>query len=51
MSAVDVLAALLAAIDLRFKSGNSVPVERAYIKASEWQELRTAIARAMGERE
>jgi hypothetical protein len=31
---------LIERIALRFKSGNDVPIERAYITASEWEELR-----------
>ena len=36
---------LLSDIDSRFVSGNSVPVERAYISATEWHELRQEAAR------
>lgn len=35
-------------INARFRSGNSVPVERAYITADEWKEVQAAIG---GERE
>jgi hypothetical protein len=44
------LTALLAEIDLRFKSGNSVAVERAYIKPQEWAIIRAAVAIAAQER-
>ncbi len=30
---------VLSELPLRFKSGNDVPVERAYIKREEWDEL------------
>lgn len=38
--------AVLSRIDARFRSGNSVPVERANITASEWGELRAALEAA-----
>lgn len=38
-------------IDARFRSGNSVPVERANITASEWAELRAALEAAEAARE
>lgn len=30
-------------IDLKFKSGNSIPVERATVKAEEWQRIREIV--------
>lgn len=30
-------------INLRFKSGNNTPVERAYVTAEEWAQLREAV--------
>lgn len=38
------LLALVALLDGRFVSGNSVPVERAHIKADEWKLLRSSLA-------
>ena len=38
------LLALVALLDARFVSGNSVPVERAHIKADEWKLLRSSLA-------
>jgi hypothetical protein len=38
------LAEIIKAIDARFVSGNSVPVERAHIKRDEWIELHAALA-------
>lgn len=37
------LAAIIAAIDARFVSGNSIPVERAPVKADEWAAIRAAL--------
>lgn len=34
---------LIEDIDTRFKSGNSVPIERAYIKPLEWEAIKRAI--------
>lgn len=42
---------LLAEIDLRFTSGNSVPVERAAIRASEWAAIRQYISASLGNRQ
>lgn len=39
------LAEVVEAIDARFISGNSVPVERAPVKADEWAVIRAAIAK------
>ena len=40
---------LIERIDLRFRSGNSIPVERAHITADEWSALkRMADAAAVG---
>jgi hypothetical protein len=38
------LAQLIAAIDMRFRSGNQVPVERAVLKAAEWEQIRALLA-------
>lgn len=35
---------LIEAIDLRFVSGNTVPVERAHVRAHEWDELKRVIS-------
>lgn len=42
------IAELIAAIDLRFQSGNGVPVSRAAIKSDEWQQIRDVLAKATG---
>lgn len=39
---------LIAEISLRFKSGNSVPVERAHIRADEWAALTAAMSSVQG---
>ena len=36
-------AEIVAAIDLRFRSANSVEVERAYIRREEWATLKEAL--------
>lgn len=36
---------VIADIDLRFQSGNDVPVERAYVRREEWTLIRGLIAR------
>lgn len=41
---------LIADVNLRFSSGNSVPVERAHITAKEWQVIRAALANCGGAR-
>lgn len=41
---------LLDKIDARFRSGNSVPVERTNITASEWAELRATLEAAEADR-
>ena len=40
---------IISAINARFISGNSIPVERAPIKADEWAVIRAALAKATGE--
>lgn len=49
MSDKNEVSALIEAINLRFVSGNSVPVERAFIRQDEWQKLKAAIT-AIGEK-
>lgn len=44
----DRLVAALREVDLYFQSGNSVPVERATIPASEWTRIKTAAHEALG---
>lgn len=34
---------LIEQIDLRFRSGNSIPIERAHVTAEEWTEIRAFI--------
>lgn len=34
---------LIEQIDLRFQSGNSVPVQRAFITADEWEAIKNAL--------
>jgi hypothetical protein len=41
------LATILALLDARFKSGNSVPVERIHIKRQEFELLRNLIAKEL----
>lgn len=36
-------------IDMRFRSGNSVPIEKATVPHSEWEALRTAVIAAFPE--
>lgn len=40
----DELQKVIAAIDLRFVSGNTVPVERAHVRVHEWEALKLALA-------
>lgn len=37
---------VIAELELRFTSGNSVPVERAFIRDHEWQAIRQALSDA-----
>ena len=39
------LESVIQAVKLRFKSGNSIPVERAAIKASEWDVILKSLKR------
>jgi len=41
-------AEIVAAIDLRFRSANSVEVERAYIRREEWATLKEALRATKG---
>jgi hypothetical protein len=36
---------IIEAIDKRFVSGNTVPVERAHVRANEWEEIKLALAK------
>jgi hypothetical protein len=45
------LPSIQAAIDLRLKSGNAVPVERAHITAGEWRQLSETILTMQRERD
>ena len=38
-----ILNELIKDIDLRFTSGNKIPVERAYIKADEWERIKNVL--------
>jgi hypothetical protein len=37
---------LIEAIDLRFVSGNTVPVERVQVRANEWDAIKLALVKA-----